>query len=316
MKKTLCAVLAMVLCLLTLAGCGGTPNYPVEIGGATLKKKPTAIVGLTPYLNEILYGLEKSDLLVGRSEYCAFNGNVRALPSCGTVEAPDIEKILELKPQVVLTAAELPAQVTASLAAVEIAVCVLPVPNDIYEVSERIKQVGALVVGNNKAETLCEAYLAKFNNELDYVRTKLEGVTEKSAVFILAGDGSVATGDTLIGSVMKLCGLKNIAQDYTGYFMPPEQIIEADPEVVIVSNPPSLEWLMTSDFAALSRVSAGMAFEIDYSYVECFSPSVTNLLYGLAYAVYPEAMAAPDVPDDPNTSYPSNPLISVPVTQG
>lgn len=316
MKRTWCVLLVLAVCMATLLGCGGTPNYPVEIGGGSLSKKPTAVVGLTPYLNEIIFGLEQSELLVGRSEYCAFNGNVRDLPSCGTSEEPDVEKILELSPQLVLTAQELPQSVQASLAAVEISVCVLPVPRDMYEVSERVRQVSTLLAGNNKAETLSEVYLAKLNGELDYVRTKLEGVTEKSAVFILAGDGSVATGDTLIGDVMKLCGLRNIADGYTDYTMPLEDILAADPEVVIVSNPPSLEWLMISDFAQLSQVSAGMAYEIDYEYVECFAPSITNLLYGLAYAVYPDAMTTPDVADDPDTSYPSNPNISVPVTQG
>ncbi|MBQ3140538.1 MAG: ABC transporter substrate-binding protein [Clostridia bacterium] len=316
MKKILCAVLPLLLCIGLLAGCSEIPNYPVELGGATLEEKPQTVVGLSPYLNEILFGLEQSHKLVGRSEYCAFNGNVRALPSCGTVEQPDVARILELAPQVVLSAAELPKEADEALSAAGIAVCVLPVPADLYEVSLRVTQVATLLAGNNKAAKLAEAYLAKLNNELDYVRVKLQGVSRKTAVFILSQDGAVATGDTLIGDVMELCGLENVADGCTDYQMPLDDILAADPEVVVVCNPPSLEWLMISDFAALSQVSAGMAYEIDYEYVEQFAPSITNLLYGLAYAVHPDAMAAPDVVSDPEASYPTNPNISVPVTQG
>jgi len=304
MKKIFAALLAV---LMLLPGCSRPENYPVTVGGAEIADYPTAVVTLSPYLGEIIYGLDQSQLLVGRSEYCDYNGNVRLLPSVGTVNDPDIDEIIALAPQVVFTAAKLSQEASAALAENDIAVCVLPIPTTIEEVEQRVTDVATVLRGTNRAEALARDYLADFEQKLDYVAYKLKNVNKPTGIFVLSDEGAVATGDTLAGVIMQLAGVTNIAANRSNYTMSLEDIQAADPDLIIVSNPPAIAYIYSSDFSELSAASAGRIYELDNYYVEKFTPSVTDMLYALAYAIHGEEMASTDA-----SSAPEKPSVSVP----
>jgi len=266
-----------------------------------------AVVTLSPYIGEIIYGLDQSQLLVGRSEYCDYNGNVRLLPSMGTVNEPDVDAIIALAPQVVFTAVELPQEASVKLAENNIQICVLPIPTSIEEVEQRVNEIAKVLRGTNRAEALARDYLADFEQKLDYVAYKLKNVDEPTGIFVLSNQGAVATGDTLAGVIMQLAGVTNIAANQRGYTMSFEEILAADPDLIIVSNPPAITYIYDSDFSQLSAASAGKIYEIDNSFVEKYTPSVTDMLYALAYAIHGDAMAAVDT-----SSAPEKPSVSVP----
>ncbi len=305
--KKLFVVLLVVLML--LPACSRPKNYPVTVGGAEIADYPTAVVTLSPYLGEIIYGLKQSQVLVGRSEFCDYNGNVRLLPSMGTVNEPDVDAIIALAPQVVFAATSLPQEATAKLLEHNITVCVLPIPTTIEEVEQRVTDVAKVLRGTNRAEALAKDYLADFEKKLDYVAYKLKDVVKPTGIFVLSNQGAVATGDTLAGIIMQLAGVTNIAADLRGYAMPFDRILAANPDVIIVSNPPAITYINSSDFYQLAAASAGKIYEIDNSYVEKYTPAVTDMLYALAYAVHGDAMAAPDTgsaPSNPNSSVSSS----------
>ncbi len=297
MKKLFAAVLVV---LMLLPACSRPKNYPVTVGGTEITDYPAAVVTLSPYLGEIVYGLKQSQLLVGRSEFCDYNGNVRLLPSMGTVNEPDVDAILALAPQVVFAATALPQEAAVKLTEQGIAVCVLPVPISIEEVEQRVTDVAKVLRGVNRAEALARDYLADFEQKLDYVAYKLQDAVKPTGVFVLSNQGAVATGDTLAGVVMQLAGVTNIAADKIGYTMSLEDIITADPDLIIVSNPPAISYIYDSDFFQLAAASAGRIYELDNSYVEKCTPSVTDMLYAIAYAVHGDAMAAPDTESSPS----------------
>lgn len=304
MKKLFAVILVIIM---LLPACSRPKNYPVTVGGAEIADYPTAVVTLSPYIGEIIYGLNQSQLLVGRSEFCDYNGNVRLLPSMGTVNEPDVDAIIALAPQVVFAAVDLPQAATAKLAENNIAVCVLPIPTSIEEVEQRVTDVAKVLRGVNRAEALAKDYLAGFEQKLDYVAYKLKNVEKPTGIFVLSNQGAVATGDTLAGVIMQLAGVTNIAANQRGYAMPFEQILAANPDLIIVSNPPAISYINSSDFSQLTAASAGRIYEIDNSFVEKYTPSVTDMLYALAYAIHGDAMAAVDT-----ESSPVKPSLSVP----
>ncbi|MDP9000326.1 MAG: helical backbone metal receptor [Myxococcota bacterium] len=59
------------------------------------------IVSLAPSITEGLFAVGAADRVVGRSRFCNFPPEARALPIVGDVE-PDLEAILELRPDLVL----------------------------------------------------------------------------------------------------------------------------------------------------------------------------------------------------------------------
>ncbi len=305
MKKLFAAVFII---LMLLPACSRPKNYPVTVGGTEIMKYPEAVVTLSPYIGEIIYGLKQSQVLVGRSEYCDYNGNVRQLPSMGTVNDPDVDAIIALAPQVVFAAVSLPQAAAAKLAENNIKVCVLPIPTTIEEVKQRVTEVAKVLRGVNRSEALAKDYLTDFEQKIDYVTYKLQNVDKPTGIFVLSNQGAVATGDTLSGVIMQLAGVTNIAANSAGYSMPFTEILAANPDVIIVSNPPTISYIQNSDFSQLAAASAGRIYELDNSFTEKCTPAVTDMLYALAYAIHGDAMAAPDTdsaPAKPSETIPS-----------
>lgn len=64
---------------------------------------PQRIVSLVPSMTETLFDLGLGQRLVGRTEYCVFPADkVAALPIVGGTKNPDIARILELRPDLVI----------------------------------------------------------------------------------------------------------------------------------------------------------------------------------------------------------------------
>lgn len=293
--------LLMAVCLLAAlipTGCAGdkTPNFPVTAGGITLEAAPSTIASLSPSVTEIIYGIGIEKKLIARSDNCANNGEVRLLPSVGTSVTPDLAKLLELHPDLLLTPIALPDKDTLALTDAGIKIAVLPVPTSVSTLRQRIIDIGNLLAGNNGGPKLVSDYLATFDNELEFVRTKLLGVVRKTGVFLLSADGSVATGDTLLGDILERAGVTNVASDYTNYQMPAADLLTANPSVIICTNPPGIDNLSTvKSVANLPAVKNGFVYELDYQYADRYSAEITFALYAIAYALYPEAMSASEV---------------------
>jgi ABC-type Fe3+-hydroxamate transport system substrate-binding protein len=72
-----------------------------------LTAPPHRIVSLVPSLTELVCVLERGDRLVGVTEYCVEPPDVVArLPTVGGTKTPDLQRIIELRPELVLANAE------------------------------------------------------------------------------------------------------------------------------------------------------------------------------------------------------------------
>ena len=63
---------------------------------------PQRIVSLAPSITETLYALGLGDRLVGDTDYCDYPPEARAKPHVGAMLNPSLEKIVALKPDLVL----------------------------------------------------------------------------------------------------------------------------------------------------------------------------------------------------------------------
>lgn len=61
------------------------------------------VVSLSPSLTELVFQLGKGDTLVGRSSVCDYPAAARKLPVAGNFADPDLERVLKLKPTLVIT---------------------------------------------------------------------------------------------------------------------------------------------------------------------------------------------------------------------
>jgi iron complex transport system substrate-binding protein len=60
------------------------------------------IIALSPSINEIIYALDAGDKIVGNTTYCTFPLDAQSKPKVGGYFSPSLEKILSLKPDIVI----------------------------------------------------------------------------------------------------------------------------------------------------------------------------------------------------------------------
>jgi iron complex transport system substrate-binding protein len=109
-----------------------------------LPQKIDRIVSLAPNLTEIVYAVGAGDRLVGRTSYCDYPSAVKIVAEVGDTMQPSVERIIALKPQVVLisTASQLET-FTKQLEEQRIAVYVTN-PNSVDQVLSSIETLGQL----------------------------------------------------------------------------------------------------------------------------------------------------------------------------
>src|SRR6266852_7349100 len=142
------------------------------------------IVSLAPNLTEIVYAVGAGDRLVGDTEYCDYPAAAKNVAKIGDTIHPSIERIIALKPQLVLvsTASQLEA-FTKQLDEQKIAVYVTN-PRSLEEVFRSIATLGDLFGAQEPAATL----VADLRRRTDAVEAKIKGTNPVAVFYQVSGE--------------------------------------------------------------------------------------------------------------------------------
>ena len=104
--------------------------YPLKVVDSynrtvTIEKEPKRIITIAPNITEGIYALGKGGTLVGRSDYDDYPTQALKVASVGSLLQPSIEKIVELKPDVVIASTHFDKAVVKKLEDLNIKVIVL-----------------------------------------------------------------------------------------------------------------------------------------------------------------------------------------------
>ena len=140
----------LVLALLAVvAGCNSGAK-PVLDGPSRV----TRVVSLAPNLTEIVFAVGAGDKLVGRTSYCDYPPEAKAVAEIGDTLHPSLERIIALKPQLVLISTSSQLEVfTQQLQNQNIRVFVTD-PHDLEGVFRSITEIGALLGQKDHADAL------------------------------------------------------------------------------------------------------------------------------------------------------------------
>src|SRR3990172_9356618 len=72
----------------------------------TIPEHPVRLISLAPSITETLFALGLGDRLVGETDYCQYPPEAQKKPHVGPILNPSLEKIVSLKPDLVLGSAE------------------------------------------------------------------------------------------------------------------------------------------------------------------------------------------------------------------
>lgn len=224
------------------------------------------VVSLTPSLTEIVFAVGSGERIVGVSDYCDYPPEVKTRPRVGTFLQPSVEKILALRPDLILVDA-VQQDVAAALQAAGGGAQVLAIPmNDLEQVRAAILKVGS---GLGDRQTEAAALLAQLDGELAEVKRLVRSHGSRpppKVLFVVDRQlgglrGVVAAGPgTYLDELVRLAGGANIFADLKVRYakVAVEAIEERQPEVIFdtVHSDPARSSSVRADWLTLRNVPA------------------------------------------------------------
>ncbi len=202
----------------------------------TVSSEPQSIISLAPSNTEILFALGLGDRLMAVSGYCNYPLEVQNKIKIGGFSTVNIEKVVSLKPDLVLATGGVQEAVVEELERLGLTVIALNAKS-IEEVFENIRLVGKAAGQLEAARELT----TKLEQRTKAVTDKAKDLpdSQRPRVFYEVQDEPLMTAGpgTFIDDLIHLAGGVNIASDaaakYPVYNL--ETLIERNPEVIIIS---------------------------------------------------------------------------------
>ncbi|MEY4562607.1 MAG: hypothetical protein RLZZ618_1884 [Pseudomonadota bacterium] len=198
----------------------------------TLPAPPKRIVSLMPSLTEDVCALGGCALLVGTDRFSNVPAEVIKLPKLGSQEDAQIERIVALKPDVVLAAPS--ARVIDRLEG--LGVKVLVIDSNTHEQVKRGMQTVATLLGTpERAPVVWEAIQRDIARAIERVPPALRG---KRIYFEVDGSSYAAGTSSFIGETLSRMGMGNIVSADMGPFprLNPEFVVRAQPDIVMAAE--------------------------------------------------------------------------------
>ena len=301
-KSFVSTALAAILCVCACA----VPAMPyAEIkddSGNPVTAEPPAqrIISLAPANTEIVYALGLEDRLVGVTEFCNYPPAANDKPRVGGFSTVDIEKAVELRPDLVLASDIHSKTVTPQLQKMGFRVVSL-YPKTVRGAISDITLTGNLA-GAEKAAATLSTSLQKRVDAVTAVTAGLAPAQRPRTLLMIWNDPLMVAGSTtLIDDIIRLAGGTNIASDINGFgSMNLESMISADPQVIIVpttmdkSGDPLWDFVTTDPrLSNTSAVKNGRVYRIEGDLVYRYSPRCVSALEQTAMFLHPELFAKP-----------------------
>jgi iron complex transport system substrate-binding protein len=310
-KKRIPILIFIVILAFSLSACGITQSaddsakptstlanasvYPITITDSygrqvKIDNEPQKVISIAPNITEIIYAIDKSLKLIGRSEYCDYPEEVKKITSVGSLEDPSIEKIVELKPDLVMVSTHFKKEVIGKLESMGVKVVALYGQESFEGVYSTIEKVGMVLNAKENANKLITDMKAKVQNVSDRIKDKPQPSVYYVVSYGKMGDYT-AGKDTFIGQIIQMAGGKNTADDVKGWSYSLEKLVEKNPEILICSKYYNTKQGIksTNGYKDLAAVKSGNLFEIDNNLLDRQGPRLADGLIELAKIIHPEA---------------------------
>lgn len=231
---------SLILGLLMIMAISSAPAQTREMTDLAgrqvhLPKEPQRVVSLAPSITELIYALDREEILKGTTQFSNHPLKARDLPRVGSYARPDMELILGLKPDLILAIRDgNPRHVIERLQALNIPVFVLDSRN-IEEIILSIEALGEILDARGQASML----IKDMRKRIKRAQQKVAKTDFRPNVFFQADANPViGVGEsTFINEIIKLSGGKNAIAGASGYpRMGWEDILRINPEVVIIAS--------------------------------------------------------------------------------
>lgn len=196
---------------------------------------PQRVLALAPSLTEMIFSLQAEGKLVGATSYSNFPEAAKKLPRVGSYVQLDLEKIIELQPDLCIAIKDgNPLRTIDAVKALGIPVFAID-PRDIDQITEAFLLLGDLLGASQTAKEL----VADMEHRLALVKKRVADGGARPRVFFQIADAPIISAgkDSYIDKLIHLAGGINLAGDMTEYpRFSWENIMQLQPEIVIISS--------------------------------------------------------------------------------
>jgi iron complex transport system substrate-binding protein len=271
-----------------------TAQYPMTIKDSngdevTIDKEPAKVVSLGPNITETIFAIGAGSKLVGRTDYCDYPEEAKKVQAVGNLTDPSIEKITELKPDLVFASTHVKPEVEKKLKELGIKVVYFYSEDSFDGVYKTIGDMGKIL----NAQQGSDKVVADMKAKVAMVQDKVKGLNKPTLYYVVGyGKSQFTAGkDTFIGKMIEMAGAKNAADDVTGWSYSLEKLVEKNPDMLVCSkNFDSKKGIQAADgYKDLKAVKEGRLYEIDENILNRQGPRLADGLYELAKIVHPEA---------------------------
>ncbi len=213
-----------------------------DLGRAVeVAQPPLRIVSLTPGATEMLFAAGAGAQLIATVQYSSEPPAARAVPRIGDVAAIDMERLVALRPQVVIAwpAGGNPAQ-RAKIAALGIPLYQQQVAR-LADLPASLRRLGTLAGTQAAAEHAAAALEARLSAlERTYAAATPED--RRPTVLLQVWNRPIYTvgGRHLMSDALALCGARNVFADLPepGPLVDTEAVIARNPDIILAAAPP------------------------------------------------------------------------------
>jgi len=197
---------------------------------------PQRIVCLTEETTETLYLLGQGDRVVGVSGYTVRPPEARQKPKISAFINAKFDKIVALRPDLVLAFSDLQADLVAELIRRGLPVVTFN-QRSIHEILQMIRMLGGLVGCQGRAEALTE----RLEADLERIRESASRFPKRLRAFFEEWDNPLISGIRWVEELVEIAGADPIFPELAGCglardrIVDPSEVARRDPEVIFAS---------------------------------------------------------------------------------
>lgn len=240
-----------------------------------LEQPARRIVALAPHLTELLFEAGAGGAIVGAAAYSDHPPAARSIPRIGDAHALDLERIVALRPDLVVAwTSGSPQRQLARLRALGLAVFQNE-PQDLDAIASTIERLGVLA----GTSALAQARAAAFRRDLARIRAA-HGGEPPVRVFYQVADRPLLTISSghVIADALRVCGAVNVFASNRHWLPRPsrEAVLLADPDAIVAAAIPDGPDALAGwrRWTTLRAVGSGRLFTVDPSSLHRATPRI------------------------------------------
>ncbi|MCY7417438.1 MAG: helical backbone metal receptor [Chloroflexi bacterium] len=273
----------------------------------TFPSNPDRVISLSPAITETAFALGAGDRIVGGTDYDDYPAEAAALPDVATFTGVLMEQVVALEPDLVLAAGN---GFTPDADIVRMRELGYPVvvvyAEDVEGVMADIRLIGDALGGD--ADAAAESMATDMAASIEHISALVAATGNTPRTFYEIGDQPELYGpapDSFIADLVRLAGGDAITTtDPAVFSIPVEQLIVADPEVIVLGDAlygvcPDVV-AARPGWAGITAVTEGAVRPVNDTVITRPGPRLAEGLASLARAIHPElADELADFPADP-----------------